>query len=118
MTRISSLIVASTLAILPISAFAQQTAAPAKTTAPTSMTTATPATAPVDSKTAASVNSKTVAPVDSKTTAPVDGKTAAATTTTKAAKPEVKTPTTEKNQVHGMNTVAPHHAKTVVPAKS
>jgi hypothetical protein len=40
MTRISSLFVASALAILPISAFAQQTAAPAQTTAPAS--TATP----------------------------------------------------------------------------
>ena len=42
MTRMSSLFVASTLAILPISAFAQPTAAPAKTTEPATMTTTTP----------------------------------------------------------------------------
>ena len=35
MTRISSLFVATALAILPISAFAQQNAVPAKTTTPT-----------------------------------------------------------------------------------
>jgi hypothetical protein len=46
MTRISSLLIASTLAILPISAFAQQTATPAKTTEPAGVmtTTKTPAT--------------------------------------------------------------------------
>ncbi|HEX3574103.1 MAG TPA: hypothetical protein VHU42_05835 [Rhodopila sp.] len=44
MTRISSLFVAASLAILPISAFAQQTATPAQTTAPSS--TAPTSTAP------------------------------------------------------------------------
>ena len=53
MTRISSLFVATTLAILPIGAFAQQNADPVKTAAPTSMTTAAPtSTAPVVDKTA------------------------------------------------------------------
>jgi hypothetical protein len=47
MTRISSLFVAASLAILPISAFAQQTATPAQTTAPTS--TAPTSTAPTAS---------------------------------------------------------------------
>ncbi len=51
MTRISSLLVASTLAILPISAFAQQAAAPAKTAEPTAVTT----TAPTSAKTPAPV---------------------------------------------------------------
>jgi hypothetical protein len=47
MTRISSLFVAASLAILPISAFAQQTATPAQTTAPSS--TAPTSTAPTAS---------------------------------------------------------------------
>ena len=42
MTRISSLFVASTLALLPIGAFAQTTVAPGKTTAPTGMTSTVP----------------------------------------------------------------------------
>jgi hypothetical protein len=54
MTRISSLLVASTLAILPLSAFAQQTAAPAKTAEPTVTTT----TAPVAGKTAVATPAK------------------------------------------------------------
>ena len=43
MTRISSLLVASTLAILPLSAFAQQTGTAAKTAEPTGMTATAPA---------------------------------------------------------------------------
>jgi hypothetical protein len=92
MTRISSLFVASTLAILPISAFAQETAMPAKTTAPTGITTAAPG-----------------------TNAPVTGKTTT-TTMTQPAKPDAKTSAPGgKSEVHGMNTV-PHHTKANVPA--
>ena len=43
MNRISSLFVATTLAILPISAFAQQDAAPAKTAAPSTVISTAPA---------------------------------------------------------------------------
>jgi hypothetical protein len=98
MTRISSLFVATTLAILPISAFAQSTVAPAKTVAPATTTTVAPA-----------------------TIAPVAGKTAATATTnvTQPAKPDTKTPATAtKTQVHGMNSVNTHHAKISVPAKT
>jgi hypothetical protein len=98
MTRISSLLVAASLAILPIGAFAQPTAAPAKTAAPASMTTA-PVTAPVSDKA-------------------VTGQTATADVT-KPAKPEAKTPAAgAKSEVHGMNTVKTHHTKTAEPAKS
>ena len=100
MTRISSLLVASTLAILPISAFAQQTAAPAKTTEPTAVTT----TAPVTGKTGTTV-----------TTAKPEAKGAATATT----KSEVKTPASGvKSEVHGMNTTTTGHAKTIAPAKA
>jgi hypothetical protein len=95
MTRISSLFVATTLAILPLSAFAQT--APAKTAAPTNMTTTT------------------------NTTAPAAGKTseAAAGKTSQPAKPAVKDPAGDtKTQVHGMNTVKTHHAKAPVSAKT
>jgi hypothetical protein len=54
MTRISSLFVAASLAILPISAFAQQTATPAQTTAPTS--TAPTSTAPTSTAPTASAS--------------------------------------------------------------
>jgi hypothetical protein len=56
MTRISSLILATTMAILPISAFAQQAATPAKTTAPTGIMTQAP-------ETAGKSDTKTLAPV-------------------------------------------------------
>ena len=49
MTRISSLFVAISLAILPVAAFAQQTVDAAKTAAPASMTTA-PATVATTTK--------------------------------------------------------------------
>jgi hypothetical protein len=89
MTRTCSLLVASTLAILPLSAFAQQAVAPSKTTDPTVTTTTT--------------------------TAPVAGKTATAT----PAKPEVKTPAAgTKTGMHGLNTNTTHHTKVVAPAKS
>jgi hypothetical protein len=116
MTRISSLIVASTLAILPIGAFAQPSTAPAKTTAPATMATSAPASTPADSKTVAPANSKAAATMDTKTAVPTDSK--AAMTPAKSAKPDAKTQATDKNQVHGMNTVNTHHAKTVVPSKS
>jgi hypothetical protein len=88
MTRISSLFLATTLAILPVAAFAQQTAAPAKTVAPTSITAPSPA-------------------------APAAAKTAAVTQPVKYdVKPAAKT------EVHGMNAVTSHHAKANVPAKT
>ncbi|HEY4041684.1 MAG TPA: hypothetical protein VGM32_07540 [Rhodopila sp.] len=89
MTRISSLLVASTLAILPLSAFAQPTAARGKPAEPAGITTAAPNT-------------------------PVSGKTASTAT----AKPDAKTEV-PKSEVHGMNTAtSPHHAKTGFPAKT
>jgi hypothetical protein len=93
MTRISSLFVATSLAILPLSAFAQT--APVKSDAPAKMTTTT--------------------------TAPAAGKTSEAATgkVTQPAKPVVKDPAADsKTQVHGMNTVKTHHAKAPVPAKT
>jgi hypothetical protein len=117
MTRISSLIVASTLAILPIGAFAQPATAPAKTSTPTTVTTSAPTSTQADAKIVAPVNSKPAAAVDSKVTAPTDSK-AVAVPASKAAKPDVKTQAADKNQVHGMNTVNTHHAKTVAPSKS
>lgn len=77
MNRISRLFAATALAVMPISAFAQQNAAPA---------TAAPATAQTMSK-----GSDTVAP---------------------PAKTDVKTPThSTKSEVHGMNGVKSHEAK-------
>jgi hypothetical protein len=94
MTRISSLLIASTLAILPLSAFAQPAATQAKPAEPTAMT------APATAKTAV--------------TAPEGSKPAVTAT----AKPEVKTPATGvKTDVHGMNTTSTGHAKPAVPAK-
>jgi hypothetical protein len=100
MKRISSLLVASGLAILPISAFAQQTATPGKAAAePTGMTTAPP-----------------------NVTAPVSGdKTATSATThmAKPVKPDAKTPAAgTKGEVHGSNTINPHNTKTTAPAKT
>ena len=114
MTRISSLFVATTLTLLPLSAFAQQNAAPVKTPVPTSMTTAAPAsTAPMVDKTVAA-----------KVPAVTDPATASANVT-QPAKSDAKVPATgKKSEVHGRNTVAPHHAKvnagakTAEPAKS
>jgi hypothetical protein len=95
MTRISSLFVAATLAILPMGAFAQQSTATVKTVTPTAITT----TAPV--------------------TAPVTGKTATTATVTQPAKPDAKTPAVAaKSQVHGLNTVTSPHTKAAVPTKS
>jgi hypothetical protein len=107
MTRISSLLVASALAILPIGAFAQQAAAPAKATAPAAMTAPTNTTAPVAGKTAAT----SMAPTSMAPTATANS--------TQPAKPDAKAPVVgTKNQVHGMNTVKTHHAKASVPAKT
>jgi hypothetical protein len=50
MTRLSSLVVASALAILPLSAFAQQPTAPAKTAESTGMTTTGTAPSKTDTK--------------------------------------------------------------------
>ena len=116
MTRISSLLVASALAILPISAFAQQAATPAKTTAPTGVTTSVQDTAPVAGKTTTTTTAKVSKP-DAKTTA-MDTKNQAADAKTNAKTPATDTKTTEKSQVHGMSTVPAPHVKTVAPAKS
>lgn len=103
MTRISSLLIASALAILPLSAFAQQAATTAKTPEPTAMTTTAPTAGPVTGKTGTTV-----------TTAKPEAKGAATATT----KPEVKTPATgAKSEVHGMNTTTTGHSKTTAPAK-
>jgi hypothetical protein len=104
MTRMSSLFVASALAVLPIGAFAQPTAAPAKAAAPTSITTATPA-----------------------TTSPVVAGKASDATVTQPAKGDLKAPVHgAKTEVHGMQshdaksytTSGTMPAKTSVPAKS
>jgi hypothetical protein len=118
MTRISSLLVATTLAILPISAFAQQNAAPVKTTAPTTglssmaPSTTTPVTASVAGKTATATTANVTQPV----------KPALNTTdvkTTDAKSNDVKVPAHgAKTEVHGMNTVNTPHAKAAAPAKT
>jgi hypothetical protein len=98
MTRISSLFVATTLAVLPISAFAQPAAAPAKDAAPSSITSPGPA-----------------------QTAPVAGKSASSTTAkmTPPAKDGIKTDVpVAKAEMHGMSTDKAHSAKTTVPAKT
>ncbi|MDR3532177.1 MAG: hypothetical protein P4L90_16705 [Rhodopila sp.] len=103
MTRISSLFVATTLAILPMSAFAQQNAAPVKDAAPAGITAAAPA------ATAAATDKVVAGKETSTTTANVAQPT----------KPEIKTPAHgAKPEVHSLNTVNPHHAKTKVPAKT
>jgi hypothetical protein len=112
MTRISSLIVATTLAILPLSAFAQQNATPAKTTAPATITSAAPATiagvAPVTATPAVTA----AAPVAGKTTATATAKVI------QPAKSDVKSPMpAAKTEVHGSNPVTSHHAKANVPTK-
>jgi hypothetical protein len=138
MTRISSLFVATTLAILPISAFAQQNAVPVKTAAPVTMTTAAPATtAPIVDKTAtakvpalttpALATPSTTPPATTPTATTPTATTPTATTptatttanVTQPAKSDVKVPATgKKTEVHGMNTVTSHHAKATVPAKT
>lgn len=110
MTRISSLIVATTLAILPLSAFAQQNATPAQSVAPTAMTSATPSVA----------TPSTVTPAVT-ATAPVTGKTATAATAKmiQPAKSDVKVPLpAAKTEVHGSNPVISHHAKAAVAPKT
>jgi hypothetical protein len=118
MSRISSLFIASTLVILPISAFAQQTATPLKTGAPSGVMSATPTSdnAAID-KTATDKTGSDKAGTD-KTAATV----APATATAKVnpmVKPSVKATTQGvKTEVHGMKTVNAHHARAHVPAKT
>jgi hypothetical protein len=94
MTRISSLLVTSALAILPISAFAQTTVAPAKTAESSAVT----------------------------TTAPMTGKTATATTPAAkeaATKPDAKTPAPgAKTAMHGLDKDTTGHSKTPAPVKT
>lgn len=115
MTRISSLIVATTLAILPLSAFAQQNATPAKSVAPAAMTSATPSNATPSTTTPAITATATTA------TAAGTGKTetTAMPKVIQPAKSDVKAalPST-KTEVHGSNPVISHHAKDAVPAKT
>ena len=146
MTRISSLFVASTLALLPIGAFAQTTVAPGKTTAPTGMTSTVPtagvptAGVPVTGVpvtgvpvTGVPTADKTVAgamPMDKTAGAKAPGDVtvkapgdATATVTQPAVKPDGKSDAKGtghgvKNDVHGMNGVNRHHAKVGVPAKA
>jgi hypothetical protein len=92
MTRIPSLIVASTLALLPIGAFAQTSAAPAKDAAPASMTTPAPAADP--GKNAGTATSAVI----------------------QAAKPGVKAEGHGVVSSHHAKTTAP--AKTAEPSKS
>ncbi len=99
MTRISSIFVASALVVLPISAFAQQNAAPAKTAAPNTA----------------------VSPMAPSPTAPGSNKAAAedaakpASKATHATNSDLQT-SGSKTEVHGMNTVKSHAGKTNVPA--
>ena len=91
MTRISSMFVASALAVLPISAFAQQDTAAAEVAAPNAV----------------------VSPMVSSHTTPGNKPTAA-----NAEKPATKaTPATGgKTEVHGLNTLKSHDGKTIAPA--
>lgn len=110
MTRISSLFVATALAILPISAFAQQNAVPAKTTTPNATMSAAPVTTPTQG---AIADGKSV---DAKM-APTAASANMAATTTQPAKHNGKTNTSgSKTEVHGMNNAKPHDGKTGVPA--
>ena len=119
MTRISSLIVATTLAILPLSAFAQQNATPAKSVAPAAMTSATPSNATPSTTTTATTTA--IAAPATTATAAVTGKTetTAMPKVIQPAKSDVKAalPST-KTEVHGSNPVISHHAKAAVPAKT
>jgi hypothetical protein len=96
MTRVSSLFFAATMAILPISGFAQTPTAPAKDATPTGMTSAAPATpTPIAGKTSGTPTANVIQP----------------------AKSNVKTVASGgKTDAHGV--VNPHHAKTAVPAKT
>ena len=102
MTRISSLFVATTLAILPIAAFAQQNVAPAKNAAPVGMTAMAPTgTAPI-----------TAAPTTEKTSKSPTAKVI------QPANPDVRNGMPgAKARVHGMNTVRPSHAKPAATGK-
>jgi hypothetical protein len=98
MRPIPSLFVATAMAILPLSAFAQTATAPVTDAAPAGMTSTVP-TAP--------------APVIGKST------TKTATAVIQPAKPDVKTAApASKTEIHSMNTVNPHRAKTSAPAKT
>jgi hypothetical protein len=127
MTRISSLLVATTLVILPISAFAQQPAAATKDAAPptgvtsTSPATTPPATAPGANK--ATVTDKSAvsdkSTVAAKTTAASNTSSSNTANLTQPAKPGVKTTApAAKPEVHSMNTVHQHHSKSSVSAKT
>ena len=114
MTRISSLILATTLAILPVAAFAQT--APAKSVTPTGIT------APDADKTVAdkAMTDKAIVgkPATDKTVADKAG-VAKSTTMAQPAKTDAKTPAgNAKTEIHGMNGVNTHHAKVQVPAKT
>lgn len=113
MTRISSLFVATTLALLPIGAFAQTTAAPVKGTAPASTTSVTPATTVPD--TGKAVGDKMGAVKTTGATAPAT----ATANVAQPAKPSAVTPThSAKPEVHGMNGASTHHAKMTAPVKA
>lgn len=115
MTRISSLIVATSLAILPLSAFAQQTGATDKTTAPAGVVTTAP------------TGTATAAPMAAGKTS-----TGMATGVAQPTKPDAKAPAVAekpamnekptvgaKKDLHGANSGKTLKQKTVAePAKS
>ena len=130
MTRISSLIVATTLAILPLSAFAQQNATPAKSVAPAAITSASPSNATPSTAMPTTTATATTATGTTATGTTTTGTTATAAGTGKTettampkvvqpAKSDVKSalPST-KTEVHGSNPVISHHAKASVSAKT
>ncbi len=120
MTRISSLIVATTLAILPLSAFAQQNATPAKSVAPAVMTSATPSNATPSTTTPSTTTTAIAAPATTATAAGT-GKTetTAMPKVIQPAKSDVKDMLpSAKTEVHGSNPATSHHAKAAVPAKT
>jgi hypothetical protein len=124
MTRISSMFLATTLAILPIGAFAETTSAPAKTAAPVTgqMTTTGPVMAAPAAVVPGCSASGNVAPTgitkpavtattDAKSTDAKVAKPDVKSTDAKVAKPDVKTPAAgAKTDVHGSNPVKSHHA--------
>jgi hypothetical protein len=112
MTRITSLFAATTLAILPISAFAQQDTAPAKTAAPNAVISPAPANSstPLAGKTADGKSA------DGKTTATIAPANTAAMAT-QPAKHDGKTNMSGgKAAMHGVNGTQSHDSKTATPA--
>jgi hypothetical protein len=116
MTRIFNLFVATTLVILPISAFAQQT--PGKDTSPSSKSSAPFVTSPANKAATATMPTSTTAT----NTMPTSTTSTTGTSTAGAMIPATKSGAKaavpgSKTDLHSMNTVNAHHAKTATPAK-